>query len=170
MSIFTKLNVVLVEEQTMLSFAVHKLRDTILCRCMGRLVSGDSESLRDAVLASTRTHTVVLDLAEVHSMDAAGLGVLLSLREWAQTTGAKFQLMNLTPSVEEVFELTNLKDVFEFCSVPEMLALMCQALRQTRAIAAPAVMPQPLRGLAASDCKTVSDSRRAIQFGRKLNY
>jgi len=127
----------------MLSFTIHKLRDTTLFRCTGRLVSGESESLRDAVLTSSPIGSVVLDLAEVHSMDAAGLGVLLSLREWAQTAGAKFKLMNLTPRVEEVFELTNLRDVFEFCSVPEMLALMCLAVGQTRAIAATAAMPQP---------------------------
>src|SRR5215475_7775580 len=106
----------------MLTLTVHKLCDTTLFRCAGRLVSGESECLRDAVLAQSHARSVVLDLAEVHSVDAAGLGVLLSLRAWAQTTGATFKLMNLTPRVEEVLQLTNLSDVFEFCSVPEMLA------------------------------------------------
>jgi anti-sigma B factor antagonist len=146
------------EEQNMLSLTIHKLGDTTLFRYTGRLVSGDSESLRDAVLTSAHTPSVVLDLAEVHSVDAAGLGVLLFLREWAQTTGAKFKLMNLTPRVEELLELTKLRNVFEFCSVPEMLALMCHALRQTRPIAAITAMPQPLtRRLAAPDCTTASD-------------
>jgi anti-anti-sigma factor len=142
----------------MLSFTVYKLGDTTLFRCTGQLVSGDSEYLRDAVLTRSHARTIVLDLAEVHSVDAAGLGLLLSLRRRAETTGSRFKLMNLTPRVEEVFELTNLKAVFEFCSVPEMLDLLCRAARQTRAIGEPVEMPQPLTERAtASDRTTVSD-------------
>src|SRR5262250_1359198 len=94
--------------EKMLTLTVHKLCDTTLFRCAGRLVSGESECLRDAVLAQSHARSVVLELAEVRSVDAAGLGILLFLREWAQTTGATFKLMNLKPRVEEVLELTNL--------------------------------------------------------------
>ena len=143
----------------MLSFTVYKFGDTALFRCTGRLVSGDSECLRDAILTQSHVRSVVLDLAEIHSMDAAGLGMLLSLRARARTTGTAFKLMNLTPRVEELFALTNLRDVFEFCSVPEMLALMCLAVGQTRAVAAVQVeRPRPLSGRpVASNCANVSD-------------
>src|SRR5215469_6575144 len=114
----------------MLSFTIHRAGNTTLFRCAGRLFSGDSECLRDGVLTRSHAPNVVIDLAEVSSLDAGGLSVLLALREWAQMTATKLKLMNLTPRVEEVFELTNLRDVFEFCSVAEMLALMCQLLRQ----------------------------------------
>jgi anti-anti-sigma factor len=142
----------------MLSLTVYRLGDTTLFRCTGRLVSSDSEYLRDAVLTHPQARSVVLDLAEIDSVDAAGLGMLLSLRARAKKTGTSFKLMNLTPRVEEVFEITKLSDKFEVCSVPEMLDLLCRAARQTRAIAVLAEMPLPLTGPATkSDCRSASD-------------
>lgn len=116
----------------MLSFTIHNLGDTALFRCAGRFVSGNEECLRNAVVSQSRARSIVLDLAEIGSIDAAGLGVLVSLHTWAQKKSIAFKLMNLTPRVEEVIELTRLTDVFEVCSLREMLELLCHAIKQTR--------------------------------------
>jgi len=76
---------------------------------------------------------VVLDLAEVTAVDAAGVGMLVLLRLWANATGTKLKLMNLTPRVEEVLQLTRLRSAFEVCSVREMMDLLCRANRQFQA-------------------------------------
>jgi ABC-type transporter Mla MlaB component len=73
----------------------------------------------------------VLDLAEITAIDAAGVGILVSLRWWAKTTGARLKLMNLTPRVEDLLELFNLRSAFEICSVPEMLSLLCLAFQKS---------------------------------------
>jgi hypothetical protein len=74
----------------------------------------------------------VLDLAEITAMDAAGVGVLVSLHWWAKTTGARLKLMNLTSRVEDLLHLFNLRSVFKICSVPEMLSLLCLAFERSQ--------------------------------------
>jgi anti-anti-sigma factor len=119
----------------MLSFTSHKLGKTTLFRCAGRFVSGDEKRLRSAVLTESKARTVVLDLAEIQDIDAAGVGMLVSLHLWARRNGISFKLLNLTPRVENVLEITNLKAQFDVCSVAEMLDLLCAAIRQDRAAA-----------------------------------
>ena len=55
---------------------------------------------------------VVLNLGQVHGIDAAGLGVLLELREWTQLNGIELRLLNVTERVHEVLEITCLNPVF----------------------------------------------------------
>jgi anti-anti-sigma factor len=116
----------------MLSFTVNKLGDVTVFRCAGRLTAGDGDVLRDAVPDHAQTRTVVLDLAEVRTVDAAGLGTLVAVKTWASASGKSVKLMNLTPIVEQVLEVTRLRSTFEVCSVPEMLDLLCHAMRQSR--------------------------------------
>ena len=141
----------------MLTFTTHKLGDTTLFRCAGRLVSGTAPHLRDAVLIQSHARAVVLDLAEIGSIDAAGVGILVSLRAAAQANGVAFKLMNLTPRVEEVLELTNLRDVFEVCTLREMLDLLCHAVRQSRSVEV-IEAPRELVNYSATDRRTGSNS------------
>src|ERR1700747_373210 len=109
----------------MLNATAQKLGDSTVLRCQGRIVIGDAYAiLRNAVLRQTHTRTLILDLAQVDRIDAAGLGVLLGLREWACSHAIRFQLMNVMNQVEHVLELTKLDCVFEFCSVEDMLHLL----------------------------------------------
>ena len=116
----------------MLSLTIQKLGDVSVFQCAGRLTAGDGDILRIAVRTQSRVRTVVLDLAEISAIDAAGLGMLVSLRAWAKSTGTDLKLMNLTPRVEEVLELTHLRAAFEVCSVREMMDLLCRATHTPR--------------------------------------
>ena len=115
----------------MLSLTIQKLEDATVIRCAGRLVIPYAEVLRNAALRQCGIRTLVLDLADIIAVDAAGLGMLASLRAWGKETRAAFKLMNVTPKVEELLELTNLKSAFEVCSGREMLALLCRAINET---------------------------------------
>jgi len=86
--------------------------ETILC-LRGRIVTGETSTLRDAVLSQSEIAVVVIDLAQVSGIDAGGLGVLLELREQTQSKGIKFRLMNVTKLVRQVLEITRLDSVFE---------------------------------------------------------
>jgi anti-anti-sigma factor len=118
----------------MLTLRIQKLGDATVIRCAGRMVMPYAEVLRNTVLRQLRIRTLVLDLANVTAVDAAGLGTLASLRAWAKETRTVLKLMNVTPKVEKLFELTNLKSAFEVCSGREMLALLCRALNQTESV------------------------------------
>ena len=112
----------------MLKITIQKLGGTSVLRCHGRIVAGDAGSiLRSAVLSQRHSRMLVIDLAQVERIDAAGLGVLLGLWESARSSAITFKLMNATKRVEEILELTRLQRVFEFCSVRELFCLLHHA-------------------------------------------
>ena len=112
----------------MLKITIQKLGGTSVLRCHGRIVAGDAGSiLRSAVLSQRHSRMLVIDLAQVERIDAAGLGILLGLRESARSSAITFKLMNATKRVEEILELTRLQRVFEFCSVRELFCLLHRA-------------------------------------------
>ena len=112
----------------MLKITIQKLGGTSVLRCHGRIGAGDAGSiLRSAVLSQRHSRMLVIDLAQVERIDAAGLGVLLGLWESARSSAITFKLMNATKRVEEILELTRLQRVFEFCSVRELFCLLHHA-------------------------------------------
>jgi anti-anti-sigma factor len=92
--------------------------DTVEVLCLeGRIVNGETEILRSVVqLASDDTSDVILDLSNVSTVDAHGLGVLLQLREQTSARGIHFELRNVSKSLYRLFEITRLNTVFEINS------------------------------------------------------
>ena len=93
----------------------------ILC-LQGRLVTGETAALRNAVHSQSEVSAVVLDFARVNTIDAAGLGVMLELREEIESKGIEFRLTNVTKLVRRVLELTHLDSVFEITPGKKVLA------------------------------------------------
>jgi anti-anti-sigma factor len=129
----------------MLKITVNNLGDVTIFRCSGEITFEYAETLRILVLNQPCIRIAVLDLADIRAIDAAGLGMLVSLRTWATTNGTALRLMNLTPTVEHLLELTNLRSAFEICSVPDMLDLMCRAFDHSRFPRVEAAMESPGR-------------------------
>ena len=97
--------------------------------CMqGQIVTGETETLRNAVHlqseAQSGVSTVVLDLAQVNTVDAGGLGVMLELRTLVQSKGIGFKLMNVSKPVGRVLEVTRLDSVFEVTSGVELFPVV----------------------------------------------
>jgi|SRR6516164_4530778 anti-anti-sigma factor len=134
-----------IEGATMLRITVNNLSDITIFQCAGEITFPGADTLRIVVLQQTCIRIAVLDLAEINAIDAAGLGLLVSLRTWARTTGTKLKLMNLTPRVEDLFEITNLRSAFEICSVRDMLDLLCRAFQQSQTLGVEAVTERPAR-------------------------
>lgn len=116
----------------MLNVAVHKLGEVTIFHCTGRISFGHVDTLLNAISKWPRSQMAVLDLAEVTEIDAAGIGALVSVRKRALASGAALKLMNLTPKVEELLELTRLRSALEICSVPEMLGLLSRAFGESQ--------------------------------------
>jgi len=68
--------------------------------------------LHTAVL-SEQNSALLIDMSKVESLDSAGLMILVSALNLAQTNQKRFSLCCLTMSVRIVFELTQLDRVFE---------------------------------------------------------
>src|SRR6266480_768573 len=90
---------------------------TVAVLCLqGRIVKGETEMLRKALHPLSEVRAVILDLARVTTVDAGGLGVMLELREQAESKGIRFELMNVNKLVSRVLEVTRLDSVFEVTS------------------------------------------------------
>jgi anti-anti-sigma factor len=143
----------------MLGLTIQNLGDVTIIRCKGRITFAYADMLRIAVLKQQRVRVVVLDLGEVSAVDAAGIGILVSLRKWARTNGKTLKLMNLAPNVEDLLELTNLRSAFEICSVPEMLGLLCRAFDQSQFAGAEVAVESPTQVLNDAEPVFVQDQR-----------
>jgi anti-anti-sigma factor len=112
----------------MLNLTIQDLEDVTVFHCAGRILAGDAIGLSSAVIARSDMR-IVLDLAEIRSVDAAGLGTLVDLQNWAKANGRQLKLMNLSPRLTSLLHLTKLDGVFEVCSIAEMVDLICRAAR-----------------------------------------
>ena len=135
----------------MLNVTVHKLGEVTIFRCTGRIAFGYADTLLTAISKGPQSRIAILDLAEVTEIDAAGMGALVSVRNRVKASGVALKLMNLTPRVEELLELTRLRSAFEICSVPEMLGLLCRAFEQSQFVGIDAALETSVGGRGHDD-------------------
>ena len=83
--------------------------------------------LREAVTSQTDARIVVLELSEVHAIEAEGLGMLVFLRRRALDHNIRFLLFNPSKSVRD--GLNRAGSISEFCiaTMDEMMALLVYA-------------------------------------------
>jgi len=100
----------------MLKVRTQKLGGLAILYLQGRIVKGETNELSDAVRSQLNASVIMLDFAQIESVDAKGLGVLLELREFAQTRGIEFRLINVNQLVRQVLALTRLDSVLTVSS------------------------------------------------------
>ena len=92
----------------MLTVTVETLNEAVVLHCAGRIVHGYETAL---LCTASRQHgrTVIVDLENVDAIDAAGIGLLVSL----QAAGIYLQLLNPNHQVRELLRVTRLDSIFE---------------------------------------------------------
>ena len=103
----------------MLNIQIERLGRVTVFYVAGKIVRGQTNVLRNAVLTETDANVVVLDLAHVNTIDAGGLGLLLELRQHSYSKGTEFRLSHVTRLVKKILEITKLDSVFELSSSHE---------------------------------------------------
>ncbi len=99
----------------MLKLDIQNSPQLALLRCSGRIVQGDeADSLLRAVMSQDAPH-IQIDLSAVKTIDAGGLGVLVTLERRARETNRKIQLINPSKRVREALETTGLTSVLQVC-------------------------------------------------------
>jgi anti-sigma B factor antagonist len=84
--------------------------------CRGRIDLGaGTVVLKDAVreLLSKGQTKIVLNLKDVNYIDSSGIGELISACTAVRKQGGDVKLLNLTKKGHDVFQITNLYDVFD---------------------------------------------------------
>jgi anti-anti-sigma factor len=91
-----------------LNITVESSHGVVTVRCYGRLVYGRESALFCAAVPHHR-RDIIVDLSGVTAIDAAGIGVLVSL----QAAGTYLRLVDPSEPVRQVMRLTNLHSVFD---------------------------------------------------------
>ncbi|HME32153.1 MAG TPA: STAS domain-containing protein [Terriglobales bacterium] len=103
----------------MLRVEVHALPQAATLRCIGRIVMGvECEILR--CMAEARTEaSLILDLAQVRAMDAAGLGLVVELHCKALHRGQALHIVGASRPVCTLMALTCLHSVLDVSGCEE---------------------------------------------------
>ena len=112
----------------MIKILINALNNRSAIYVEGQVVTGEGIStLKGAVLAQVNTSVIILDLAMVDTIDGAGFGALLELREWAQKNGIEFRLQNPNGLVANVFRITRLDSVFDISVSDEVSSVQARS-------------------------------------------
>ena len=117
----------------MLKVSVNHVGNAAILQCEGRIVRGEESRLLCAAIGSSEA---ILDLSGVEAIDAAGVGMLVSL----QAAGVYLTLLNPNESVINVLHLTGLHTVFDIRS-GETLAGILELIELKSKPVAPHVTP-----------------------------
>jgi anti-sigma B factor antagonist len=107
-----------------LSLTTDRTSTETIVRCVGRITSDTSQSLKTTVKALlSDSKTVVLDLTNVSYMDSSGLGAIVGLYVSAKAANCRLKLINLNQRLKELFSITRLGQVMAEGRDPEELRL-----------------------------------------------
>src|SRR5687767_423471 len=89
--------------------------ETISITGLKELGAANSNSFRDQVRAAmSDTHKFIeIDLSQTMFLDSCGLGALISLHKTTCSRNGLVRLINPTPPVQQILELTRMHRIFE---------------------------------------------------------
>ena|SRR6185503_19159551 len=98
---------------------IHRQNGTLTILGLRELSAANAHSFRDEASAALHPHleAVEVDFSEAGLVDSCGLGALVSLYKAANHVndngGVVLRLLNPTPPVQQMFELTRMHHLFE---------------------------------------------------------
>ncbi len=89
--------------------------DFVTLSLKGRLDITSSASLKDDILrhVARGQSKIILNLAQVDFINSSGLGTLVSILKEVRLAKGRLVLSNLASYVQEIFEITQLSNIFE---------------------------------------------------------
>lgn len=92
----------------------------LIIRPDGPLSGADTKAVRQCIDAAVLSHAgrFVLDASSIPFIDSGGLELLVDVGERVASAGRSFKISGLNETVREVFELTEVADLFEYFETP----------------------------------------------------
>lgn len=89
--------------------------DTLTITGIKELAAGNSQSFRDQVRSALKAEhkNIEIDLSQTMFVDSCGLSALISLHNAACSRHGTVRLLNPTPPVHQILELTRMHGIFE---------------------------------------------------------
>jgi anti-sigma B factor antagonist len=108
-----------------MTITIKQEKSAIVLYLEGRLDRPAGAGLKDEIkrVCNAGAHRIHLNLQKVDFINSSGLGALVTVMKMVTSNKGKVTLSNLASHVREIFEITQLSDVFEiFESEQEALA------------------------------------------------
>ena len=77
-------------------------------------ISKIGEDLKD-IVAGAAVPKMVVDFRNVTNMSSSALGMLITLHKRIREANGQLRLCNIQPTIEEVFKITRLNEIFQIC-------------------------------------------------------
>jgi anti-sigma B factor antagonist len=89
--------------------------DTLRASGIAELSAANANSVRDEARHAfgPSQKNIEIDLSQTTSVDSCGLGALVALHKTAAARGGVLRLLNPTPPVQQILELTRMHRIFE---------------------------------------------------------
>jgi len=113
---------------TMLQITRETVGELTIWHLSGHILRGQECTSLLAAVSSQSSRRVLVDLSQVESIDAAGLGTLVFLLHWSHEQKIELTFTDPSPRVRIALELTNLDAVLPINSVRQAIhELACTA-------------------------------------------
>ena len=91
------------------------LGDSLRVQCPVELTAPHSAAFRDTTRAAVADghHHVELDMSQTRFLDSSGLGALISIHKLMRSRGGEVRILNPSPTVLQILELTRMHRIFE---------------------------------------------------------
>ncbi len=100
----------------MLTIVVQEFSETTILRCSGRIVyGGEVNTLRQIAFSQQQKSALLIDMSNVRSIDASGLGALVELWHWVHESGITLKVVSPGPGVGEALQVTGLDLLLDIC-------------------------------------------------------
>jgi anti-sigma B factor antagonist len=88
---------------------------TLRVSAVSELSAANANSFRDETRQAlgNEQRNIEIDLSQTASVDSCGLGALVALHKTASSRGGILRLLNPTPPVQQILELTRMHRIFE---------------------------------------------------------
>jgi anti-sigma B factor antagonist len=89
--------------------------DTVRASAISELSAANANSFRDEARHAfgQQQRNIEVDLSQTTAVDSCGLGALVALHKTAVARGGVLRLLNPTPPVQQILELTRMHRIFE---------------------------------------------------------
>ncbi|MBQ9271868.1 MAG: STAS domain-containing protein [Alphaproteobacteria bacterium] len=95
-----------------MEFTIQKEGEKAVCSIMGRIDTNSAPELLEKI-DFTDLKELVFDLADVDYVFSAGLRVFLQAQKVMNANGGTMKLINLQPSVKEIFEIVGFSGIMD---------------------------------------------------------
>jgi anti-anti-sigma factor len=96
-----------------MSFTTESRGGSLVVRWSEEASPDDTSEIKNLIASRPEAERIIIDLAQVALITTPGLGSLVSIHKFCSENHRRMRLCNLSPYVNEIFDLTRLSKVFE---------------------------------------------------------